>query len=235
MISVLLLTVAFAVGVSFFCSLLEAALYAVPIPHIKHLAEEGRRSGKILERMKRDIGRPIAAILILNTIANTAGAAIAGAQAGQLWGERGLLMFSVAFTLLVLFLSEIIPKILGVLYCRQVAQALAVPLTVLINILRPLIWFTQFVSRALKGEHKRPLISEEEVLSIAAIGQEEGTLDQFEGSVITNVIGLDRTLVRDVLTPRVSVEKMAENTRLSDIREDLNDWKAHSGSSLRRR
>ena len=108
MILILAAAVAVAIGFSFLCSLMEATLYAVPLAHVKHLAESDSRSGKLLLRYKESIEQPIAAILILNTISNTAGAAVAGSQVSLLWGERGLIVFSVLFTLAILLCLSLI-------------------------------------------------------------------------------------------------------------------------------
>ena len=111
--------------VSAICSLTEASLYAVRSTYIRGLTESGSRAGTLLERFKENMEQPISAILIVNTAANTAGAAVAGAQARMLFGEASLFMFSACFTLCVLFFSEIIPKVLGVVYNRRAARLLA--------------------------------------------------------------------------------------------------------------
>jgi len=221
----LIIAVTITIVVSACCSLMEAALYAVPLPHVKHLAESQSRSGRILMEFKSDVGRPISAILILNTIANTGGASVAGWLAASVFSESGLAVFSCLFVFAILYLSEILPKIAGVIYCRQVAGMIALPLLVLIKLLGPLVALSHSIGHRLeimRGEE--PAISEEEVLSMTAIGTEEGTLDHFEGSVITNVIGLDRLLVKDILTPRVVVFRQKENTKLCEIKDDIADW-----------
>ncbi|MFP6592689.1 MAG: DUF21 domain-containing protein, partial [Candidatus Latescibacterota bacterium] len=114
----LVVAVDLAVSISAMCSLFEAVLYSVPVGHIEALAESGRTSGRILKALRDRVDRPIAAILSLNTIANTAGAAIAGAAAVKVFGDDRLVWFSVFFTLAILVLSEVIPKTLGVVYAR---------------------------------------------------------------------------------------------------------------------
>ncbi|MCB0343627.1 MAG: HlyC/CorC family transporter [Bdellovibrionales bacterium] len=213
-----------AVGVALFisatCSLMEAALFAVPLPHVRHLADSGSRAGQTLLRFKNEIGKPIGAILILNTISHTVGAAVSGAAAAALFGESGVWIFSVVFTLLILYLSEIIPKQIGVTYSRQVAPMIALPLAFLIKIIYPLVVITEQVSRRF-GESDEPLVSEEEVLSLTAMGKEEGVLDALEGTVIENIIGLENSMAKDVLTPRVVVFRLDENLQLRDIAPEL--------------
>ena len=135
-----IVSVAVVIGVSAICSLTEAALYAVRRTYVRQLAESGLRAGHLLTRFKQNMERPITAILIANTAANTAGAAVAGAQARHLFGEAALVWFSVAFTVSVLFLSEIIPKVIGVTYNRPVARFMSGPLNLAIVALHPLVW-----------------------------------------------------------------------------------------------
>ena len=224
MLSVLILSVLVSLGVSALCSLMEAALYAVPIGHVKHLSESGSRVGAILQRFKDDVGRPISAILILNTVSHTAGAAVAGAAAAELFGNEGMVIFSLIFTLLILYLSEIVPKVVGVVYCKRVAAIMAYPLSYLVLILAPLISVSQKIAEFIKPKEGAPQVSHQEMLSMADIGTEEGSLDLLEGSVIKNVIGLDQVLVRDVLTPRVVVFRKLETTKLSEISDELPEW-----------
>ncbi len=216
-----------AVAVSLFfsatCSLMEAALFAVPLPHVRHLADNGSRAGATLLRFKNEIGKPIAAILILNTVSHTVGAAVAGASAAVLFGESGVWIFSIVFTLLILYLSEIIPKQIGVTYSRQVAPMIAVPLSLLIKVLYPLVVVTEQVSRRF-GENSEPMVSEEEVLSLTAMGKEEGVLDALEGAVIENIIGLENLMAKDVLTPRVVVFRLDRNLQLGSLVSELEKW-----------
>ncbi|MCB0353022.1 MAG: HlyC/CorC family transporter [Bdellovibrionales bacterium] len=221
---VLVLSVVITIFVSSCCSLMEAALYAVPVAHVRHLMEGGSRAGELLSEFKEDMGRPISAILILNTIANTGGASIAGWAGGQVFSQSVAVVFSVCFVLAILYCSEIIPKTIGVLYCRPIAETVARPLAVITKILSPFIAFSQFVGQKFGGKEKAIQVSQEEVLSMADIGTEEGALDRLEGSVIKNIIGLDQLLVRDVLTPRVVVFRLEKNRTIGDVREDITNW-----------
>ena len=220
----LIFSVSATIIVSALCSLMEASLYAVPLSHVKALEEKGLRSGKILSRFKADIGRPIAAILILNTIANTGGASLAGWAGGKVLSETGAVLFSIGFVIAILYFSEIIPKTVGVLYAKQVSRLLAPPLEVLVRILNPLISLSQFINRRLQGSVSSVTVSEEEVRALATLGAEEGSIQHFEGSVITNVLGLDDLLVRDILTPRVVVFRLSEDAKLSDVRGEITSW-----------
>ena len=124
----LIAVVFFAIVISAGCSLFESVLYSVPQRHIETLVQKERRSGKILKELRANVDRPIAAILSLNTIANTAGAAIAGAAATAVFGHLWLGLFSACFTLVILIFSEIIPKTAGVIYARSLAPMISFPL-----------------------------------------------------------------------------------------------------------
>ena len=221
----LIISVSLSVSLSAVCSLMEAVLYAVPIAHVKHRAKQGSKAAAILYRFKGEIGEPIAAILILNTIANTAGAAIAGAACSRLFGERGLLIFSILFTLLILLASEIVPKQLGVRFSKRLSSVIAFPLLFLIRVLFPLVFITKKLSTTLTKEvGDEPSISEEELLSMAELGTEEGVLDSIEGMIIKNIVELDKRHVRDIHTPRVVVFRAQQNKKISECRAALVSW-----------
>ncbi|NLF25991.1 MAG: DUF21 domain-containing protein [Deltaproteobacteria bacterium] len=219
------LVAALAVGISlvssFLCSLAEAALYAVPLSYVKYEAEKGSAAGQKLLGFKNEIGRPISAILIFNTLAHTGGAAVSGWAVGMAFGNDTVALFSVLYTLTVLYFTEILPKVLGVIYCRPVARLMVRPLEFLIFIGTPLSVISDYVSKRLLRAAPAHSVSPQEFLSMAAIGREEGALDHFEGAVIENVVGLDQMLVKDVLTPRVVVFRLEENTRISDLAQEI--------------
>ena len=224
MFLVLVAVVVVSIAISALCSLMEAALFAVPLPHVKHLADEGSRRGKMLLEFKQEMGQPIAAILILNTVSHTIGAAVAGAVVAQLYGEEAVIAFSVVFTLMILYLSEIIPKQIGASFSKRTALLIATPLRLLIKMLWPLVVVTESVSKRIGGDAHMPSVSPQEVLSMTDIGREEGVIDHFEGSVIKNIVGLDKMLVKDVLTPRVVVFRLKENTTVEEVRESIMEW-----------
>ena len=220
----LVVITALSLLLSFFCSVMEAAFLTVPYAHVKHLAEQGSRTGKLLLKFKDDVRPPIAAILLLNTISHTVGAAVGGALVAKLFGESSVAAFSVLFTLLLLYFAEIPPKEIGVIYCKTVSLFMAYPLAILIKLFYPFIVVSEWVAKLVGQDDHEPTVSLSEVLSMANIGSEEGVLDRLEGSVIRNIIGLDRRLVKDILTPRVVVYRLEENQRISDIQESVLTW-----------
>jgi len=224
MVIVLVLTIVFLIMMSATCSLMEAALYAVPLSYAKSQADRGSRAGKVLLRLKQDIGKPIAAILILNTASNSGGAAVAGATVAALYGDRGVLIFSIAFTLTILYISEIFPKQIGVLYPQRVAMFTALPLALLIKILLPLISISQALSSFIRRDRTGPVVTLEDILSLTEMGATQGAVDHLEGSVIKNVIGLDHITIYDILTPRVVVFRLPETTSVAEVAEDIMQW-----------
>jgi len=221
MLPVLCIVVATALTVSFMCSLMEATLLSVSLPYIKYLADGGSRRAKIILGFKERIGVPISAILILNTVSHTVGASIGGSIVST-YGDKAVIIFSIVFTVLVFFISEILPKKIGSIYSRQVSLLIALPLQVLLKVLYPIIYVTEIFSQKVSsGNEDEPRISHEEVISMAELGMEEGVIDSLEDSVIRNVIGLDTVLVRDILTPRVVVFSLKENLTISSLKETL--------------
>ncbi len=210
-ISVLVVLVISAV-----CSVSEAALYAVRRPYVRQIAELGSRSGTMLLRFKDNMEQPISAILIVNTVANTAGAAVAGAQALELFGASALIWFPLVFTACVLFFSEIFPKVVGVAYNRPVARAVALPWGAGIALLFPVIWCIEKLSRMIKPEHVLSA-PEDEVQQMAMISAEEGSISAYEAELVSNVLHLDRITTRDIMTPRPVVMKLASDMTLREV------------------
>jgi CBS domain containing-hemolysin-like protein len=212
---------------SFLCSLSEAALYSVPGSYVKVLEESGSAAGRRLNELKENMERPIAAILILNTLANTLGPTLAGSIADDIWGPRGVFAVAALLTVAILLFGEIVPKVLGVTYCKTVASYIAAPLSLLLSLFAPIVWVTTHLSSSLKPTESGPTMSHEEVKSFAELGTEEGALDEFEGEVIQNVIELDEIIVRDILTPRVVVFRLRDNLTVGEVERELPDW-SHS-------
>lgn len=217
--TLLIFSVALVLGVSALCSLTEAAVYAVRMPYIRELTESGSTAGGLLTRFKRRMEEPITAILIVNTVANTAGAAIAGAQARQLFGEASIIWFVAAFTLAVLFFSEIVPKVIGVTYSRSVARAVSVPLNAAIVALYPLVWFIQRITRAIKPAEPVPDAPEEEIRQMVTLGAEEGSILPFESELVKNVLQLDEVKAQDIMTPRTVVFTLRANRTVKEVSE----------------
>ena len=160
----LCMVVSLVVLISGACSLFEAALYSVPLAEINALERAGHPSGPMLRTLRSHIDRPIAAILSLNTVATTGGAALAGGIASDVFGSMWVGYFSAAFTLVILLLSEIIPKTAGVVYSRYLARRIARPLQFLVLIFAPVIWLSRGVTRLVASRHEAERVSDEDLL-----------------------------------------------------------------------
>ncbi len=198
--------VSVVLSLSFLCSILEAVLLSLTHSHVALLRERGDRAGEYLHRMQRKIDEPIAAILTLNTIANTAGGAFSGALALEVFGDPWIAVFSALLTFMVLVFSEIIPKTIGATFWRQLSRPAAYILRVLIIVMKPIITPLQLFSRVIGARGSgRPTVSRAELEVLAEIGAREGTLDEDEWRVMTSIINLDRVLVGEVMTPRTDI------------------------------
>ncbi len=220
----LVISIVIVLAVSAICSLTEAAFYAVRMPYVRSLEESGSVAGQVLVRFKQNMEQPIAAILILNTVANTAGAAIAGAQAGRFLQGRGLIMFSVAFTLAVLVISEIIPKVIGVVYNQTVARSLAIPWGWIVTGMTPVIWCVERMTRLLKPAEPVLSAPEEEVEQMARMSAEEGSIMSYEAELVRNVLRLDNVRAREIMTPRPVVLKLPDSLTLKEAFDRVKDW-----------
>lgn len=217
----LILAMSFAIGFSFLCSLLEAVLYSVPISQVEALAQSGSVSGKLLKKFRQDIDAPLAAILSLNTIAHTVGAAMAGAAAADVLGTEALGYFSIAFTLAVLLFSEIIPKTAGVVYAKQLAIWIARPLQWLIWSLSPLVWLCQFVTRVISRGKVEHQVSDDEIKALARLGQLSGNVGQDESGIIQNVLTLKEKIVSEVMTPRMVVFTLSAYLTIREVKDTV--------------
>jgi putative hemolysin len=190
---------------SFLCSILEAVLLSITHSHVGMLQERGDKVGDLLAGMRRKIDEPIAAILTLNTIANTMGATLAGAVALQVFGSRWMALFSALLTLGILLISEIIPKTLGATFWPHLTGFAAYTLRVMIWVMKPILVPLSIFSRLIARNASLPTVSRSELEVLAEIGRREGTLDEDEWQVVSNVIRLDEVAVGEVMTPRTDM------------------------------
>ena len=206
MLTKLLVIIGISLAVSFLCSILEAVLLSVTQGYVHVLKEKGTKAGKYLHRMQRRIDEPIAAILALNTLANTFGAALGGALALQLFGEPWMAAFSACLTLAILLFSEILPKTLGATLWPKLAPAAAHVLRGMIFVMKPMVVPLTFYARLITpGQGKPSTISRSELRALARIGRREGALDEDEWRVVSSVMSLDQVPVGEVMTPRTDI------------------------------
>lgn len=238
--SVLIIYVCLAVFISFLCSLLEATILSIPEAQIAILQKQGRKTGFRLAKLKENIDRPLAAILSLNTIANTIGSAGVGAQVLKVFGNEYLALSSFLLTFTILVFSEIIPKTLGARYHRNFAPAAAIIIRFLIFVTYPIVWFLQKVTYIIPQpeDSDEAVLKRAEVVVTAEMGENEGSLQTKESEVIRNLINMDQLIVKNVMTPRttllglnkdLSVKNVVENhpqlpySRIPIFGEDLDD------------
>lgn len=214
----------FAVLISGGCSLFEAVLYSVPTRHVETLAGGKRASGKILKELRRNIEKPISAILSLNTIANTAGAAVAGSAASRVFGHEWIGYFSAFFTLSILVLSEVIPKTAGVVYARQLAPLVAFPLKLLTNIMLPATWFCGLITGIIARDRVRDTVSADELKIMAQLGFQAGSIKTYQKKVIENVLSLGHKTVKQVMTPRTVVFSLNEHLTIKEAYALVARW-----------
>lgn len=207
--------VAVAVGVSFFCSLLEAALLSLAPGYVHVFRQQHPKLGERLVELREDIDRPLAAILSLNTVAHTVGAAGAGAQAAIVFGSAWVGVFSGFLTLAILVLSEIIPKTLGAVYWRRLALFVAITLPWLIRLTLPLVWLSAWLTKKLRKEKPRRVIRSE-IEAIAEIAQTEGALDANEVESLKSLLKFRNVRVGDVMTPIEVVASLREDDPIAE-------------------
>lgn len=220
----LIIAILAAVLISFLCSLAEASLYAIPWSAIEKLRVEGRKSGRLLFGMRTHVDKPIAAILTLNTLANTAGSTIAGAAFLAVYGSAWMGLFAACFTLLILAFGEIVPKTLGVAYATPVARVLARPLNVLILVLKPLVWLSGLLTRVLSPQEKTPQISEDDIRAVTRLSLQAGRIKPYEESFIRNVLALDQKRVHEIMTPRTVVFSLPETLTVAEAYANPQIW-----------
>lgn len=220
----LVLAVTLAVTVSFLCSLMETVLYSVPWSVIERLRQSGTRSGLLLFQLRSEVDKPIAAILTLNTIANTAGATIAGAAFQAVYGQAYMSLFAMAFTVLILTFGEILPKNLGVVQAERLAPALARPLGVLVRSMRPLLWLTSCLARLVARPSSMPVISEDDIRAMTRLSRQAGRIKPYEEAFIRNVLSLDQKRVHEIMTPRTVVFELPETLTINEAYNDSRTW-----------
>lgn len=192
------------------------------------MAETHPRRSEGMKKLKMNIEQPITAILTLNTVAHTIGASVAGAYAVALFGQNGLVWFSLCFTLAILLITEILPKTIGVTFARPLAQYIVVPLQIMIFLLKPLIWLAQLMTRLVPNSHKTHQISAEELKTIASLSRKSGEIGAGQETVIANILQLGEKTVRQVMTPRTVTFSVSQTLTIKEAARMEGKWRMHS-------
>lgn len=206
-----------ALFVSFTCSIMEAVLLSTPSSFLIVKQEAGNKwAGTFLE-LKNNIDKPLSAILSLNTVAHTIGAAGVGAQAVKIWGEASFGIVSAILTILILIITEIIPKTIGARFWRKLAIFSAFTIRLMMLITYPLVLLSALITKLFTRNKGEKTVSREELAALASIGANEGIFTESEFNIIQNILKLKKIRVTQIMTPRVVVVLANENIALNEF------------------
>lgn len=215
--TLLFIYLSLAIIVSFICSLLEAVILSVSPAYIAVAVKKKQRAGILLQELKSQIDRPLAAILTLNTISHTVGAAGVGAQVNKLYGDAYLGLASAVLTLVILVFSEIIPKTLGASNWKTLAPLCAYLTKMLIWVAYPFVMLSEGLYNLLSREENEGSVTREEVIVTAEMGAIEGSIRPKESSIIKNLLMLDNIKVSDIMTPRSVIHAFHKDMTIHQV------------------
>lgn len=231
MLTAVFLITFICLSTSFFCSLVEASLYSISAGRVEELKKAGSRNGIRLHQLRQRIDEPIAAILTLNTIANSMGPALAGSLIGRYFAQNpdlATLIYSIILTIIILIFAEIIPKTLGVTFADRVAPVVSGPVLVVIFVTKPLVFLSSIVTRFLKRKtQEESAPTENEILAMAEMAVKAGKLRKDEGKWLTNALLLNDVTAKDLMTPRTVVYMLPADLPLSQVQSQSDHW-SHS-------
>lgn len=206
-----------ALSLSFFCSVLEAVLLSTPMSYISMRENQGSKTATLMKQYKNNIDRPVGAILSLNTIAHTIGSAGVGAESIKIFGEQYFGLISAILTLLILVLSEIIPKTIGASYWRSLAMPSTRIIRVLILITYPLVLLSELITKVFTPRGNQASMSREEVSAMVDVGTTEGIFRESESKLIKSCIALSGVKARQIMTPSIVVESACQDLTVKDF------------------
>jgi CBS domain containing-hemolysin-like protein len=213
-VTLLIIYLILAIAVSFLCSILEAVILSVSVSFIRMKKMEGKSAAKYLSRLKDNIDEPLAAILSINTVAHTVGAAGVGAQAVAVFGEIYFGIISAVLTLAILIFSEIIPKTIGAIYWRNLALLSSRIIMAMIYIAYPLVLLSRFITKLISRKKNALTMTRDELIALAHLGSKSGILEETESKIITNLIRLRTIKINRIMTPRTVVVAVPEDMLL---------------------
>jgi CBS domain containing-hemolysin-like protein len=206
-----------ALFVSFLCSIMESVILSTPQSFLIVQQDKGHKWAISFMDLRRNIDKPLSAILSLNTVAHTIGAAGVGAQAVKIFGEAAFGVISAVLTVLILVFTEIIPKTAGARYWRRLAKFSYYTIRGMILITYPLVVASAFITRLISKNEEEQTTSREEIAALASIGADEGLFSDKENKIIQNILKLKNIKVTEIMTPRVVVAVADQNLPLSDF------------------
>jgi CBS domain containing-hemolysin-like protein len=217
---VLIVYLFLALFVSFLCSIMESVLLSTTQSFLIAKKDKGHKWAKSFIDLKINIDKPLSAILSLNTVAHTIGAAGVGAQAVKVFGEAYFGIVSAILTILILVISEIIPKTIGARYWRTLAKISCFTIKAMIFLTYPLVWISAIITRIFSNRKEEQTISREEIAALATIGADEGLFSDKENKIIQNILILKNIKVTEIMTPRVVVSVADEDLPLIKFLEN---------------
>lgn len=206
-----------ALSLSFLCSVLEAVLLSTPMSYISMRENQGSKTATLMKQYKNNVDRPVGAILSLNTIAHTIGSAGVGAESIKIFGEQYFGLISAILTLLILVLSEIIPKTIGASYWRSLAMPSTRIIRVLILITYPLVLLSELITKVFTPRGNQASMSREEVSAMVDVGTTEGIFRDSESKLIKSCIALSGVKARQIMTPSIVVESACQDLTVKDF------------------
>ncbi len=238
--SLLIFYAVISIFFSFLCSILEAVLLSITPTFINVNKKDGKAFATTFEELKKDVDKPLIAILTINTIAHTVGAILVGVQAkvayAEMYGTTQSTVFGITFseelmvgivstimTILILIASEIIPKTIGATYWRQLANFTAKTLNIMVLALKwtGLLWILQLFTKLVGGKgHHGSVLSREDFTAMTDIAHEEGVFQKSESTIIKNLLRFDEVLVKDVMTPRAVVKIASDKQTIGSFFEE---------------
>ena len=220
--SLLLLYAFISIFFSFICSILEAVLLSVSPTFINLKIKEGKKYAEGLDTLKKDIDKPLIAILTLNTIAHTVGAILVGVEADKVFGngDNSIVIVSAVMTFLILVLSEIIPKTIGATYWEKLAPLTPKSLNLLIFPLKytGILWFLQLTTRLIGGKNAHvSTLSRESFIAMTDMAHDEGVFQESESKIIKNLLNFKEVLAKNIMTPRTIMIIEDEETTIQEF------------------
>lgn len=209
---------------SFLCSIAEAVLLSITPSYIEGLKEKRPAQAALLKRLKQDnVDRSLAAILTLNTIAHTVGAIGAGAEAAIVFGSAWFGLFSAAMTLMILFLSEIIPKTIGAVHWSKLVTPTAYYVNTLIVVLYPIVWISEQMTRFISHGKSVHIFSRDEFIAMTSVGVATGQIHRKESKIIRNLLRFETLQVADIMTPRTVIMALPEDMKISESLKQITE------------
>ena len=221
----LMLTYLFgALAISFLCSIMEAVLLSTPMSFITMKEEQGVKTASLMKEYKNNIDRPVSAILSLNTIAHTIGAAGVGAEAVKIWGQEYFGFISAILTLLILVFSEIIPKTIGSTYWRTMSMPATKIIQGMVIVTYPLVITLEYITKWISPKVQPLTVSREEVSAMVTVGTEEGVFEAEENKMIQSFIKIFNVTAKEIMTPNLVVEAAQQDSTLREFYDNRKEW-----------